>query len=87
MMVTFVSQCEKNALKKTRRVLDAFANRIHHSRTFVTNHTVSGHTRIHGAVVYVQVGSADSTERDFNPGFTRSGFLRLILTDRETFIS
>nr|MBF4295578.1 DEAD/DEAH box helicase [Vibrio anguillarum] len=23
MMVTFVSQCEKNALKKTRRVLDA----------------------------------------------------------------
>lgn len=28
MMVTFVSQCEKNALSKTRRVLDAFANRI-----------------------------------------------------------
>ena len=28
MMVTFVSQCEKNALKKTRRVLDSFANRI-----------------------------------------------------------
>lgn len=28
MMVTFVSQCQKNALKKTRRVLDAFANRI-----------------------------------------------------------
>jgi len=28
MMVTFVSECEKNALKKTRRVLDAFANRI-----------------------------------------------------------
>ena len=28
MMVVFVSQCEKNALKKTRRVLDAFANRI-----------------------------------------------------------
>lgn len=28
MMVTFVSQCEKNALKKTRRVLDAYANRI-----------------------------------------------------------
>lgn len=28
MMVTFVSQCEKNALKKSRRVLDAFANRI-----------------------------------------------------------
>lgn len=27
-MVTFVSQCEKRALKKTRRVLDAFANRI-----------------------------------------------------------
>lgn len=27
-MVTFVSQCEKNSLKKTRRVLDAFANRI-----------------------------------------------------------
>lgn len=28
MMVTFVSQCEKNALPKTRRVLDSFANRI-----------------------------------------------------------
>lgn len=28
MMVTFVSQCEKNSLKKTRRVLDAFADRI-----------------------------------------------------------
>ena len=28
MMVIFVSQCEKNALPKTRRVLDAFANRI-----------------------------------------------------------
>ena len=27
-MVTFVSQCEKKALKRTRRVLDAFANRI-----------------------------------------------------------
>ncbi len=28
MMVTFISQCQKNALKKTRRVLDAFADRI-----------------------------------------------------------
>jgi CRISPR-associated endonuclease/helicase Cas3 len=28
MMVTFVSQCEKKSLSKTRRVLDAFANRI-----------------------------------------------------------
>lgn len=28
MMVTFISQCEKNALKKSRRVIDAFANRI-----------------------------------------------------------
>jgi len=28
MIVTFISQCEKNALKKTRRVLDSFANRI-----------------------------------------------------------
>lgn len=28
MMVLFVSQCEKNALAKTRRVLDAFADRI-----------------------------------------------------------
>ena len=28
MIVTFLSQCEKNALKKTRRVLDSFANRI-----------------------------------------------------------
>ena len=28
MMVTFVSQCEKKALSRTRRVLDSFANRI-----------------------------------------------------------
>ncbi|MEN9898186.1 MAG: type CRISPR-associated helicase Cas3 [Pseudomonadota bacterium] len=28
MMVSFVSQCEKKALNRTRRVLDAFANRI-----------------------------------------------------------
>ena len=28
MMVTFISQCEKKALMRTRRVLDAFANRI-----------------------------------------------------------
>lgn len=28
MMVTFVSQCQKKSLSKTRRVLDAFANRI-----------------------------------------------------------
>jgi CRISPR-associated endonuclease/helicase Cas3 len=28
MMVTLISQCEKKALKRTRRVLDSFANRI-----------------------------------------------------------
>ncbi len=28
MMVTFVSQCEKKALSRTRKVLDAFADRI-----------------------------------------------------------
>jgi len=28
MMVTFISQCQKKSLNKTRRVLDAFANRI-----------------------------------------------------------
>ncbi|MDK4706853.1 CRISPR-associated helicase Cas3' [Kingella negevensis] len=28
MLVTFISQCEKKALNRTRRVLDAFANRI-----------------------------------------------------------
>lgn len=28
MLVTFVSQCEKKSLKRTRRILDAFANRI-----------------------------------------------------------
>ncbi len=27
-MVVFVSQCEKKALARTRRVLDAFADRI-----------------------------------------------------------
>ena len=39
MMVTFVSQCQKKALNKTRRVLDAFANRIGDNtwQTVITN--------------------------------------------------
>lgn len=39
MMVIFVSQCEKKALNKTRRVLDAFANRIGDKtwQTVITN--------------------------------------------------
>lgn len=39
MIVTFISQCEKKALKKTRRVLDAFANRIGSNtwQTVITN--------------------------------------------------
>ena len=39
MMVTFVSQCEKKSLTKTRRVLDAFANRIGDNtwQTIITN--------------------------------------------------
>lgn len=41
MMVTFVSECEKKALARTRRVLDAFANRIG-SRTWQTVMTEDG---------------------------------------------
>ncbi len=41
MMVTFVSQCEHKALNRTRRVLDAFANRIG-SRTWQTVITDEG---------------------------------------------
>ena len=39
MMVTFISQCEKKALSKTRRVLDSFANRIGDNtwQTVITN--------------------------------------------------
>jgi CRISPR-associated endonuclease/helicase Cas3 len=39
MMVTFVSQCEKKSLNRTRRVLDAFANRIGNRtwQTVITN--------------------------------------------------
>ena len=40
-MVTFVSQCEHKALNRTRRVLDAFANRIG-SRTWQTVITDEG---------------------------------------------
>ncbi len=38
-MVTFVAQCEKKALNKSRRVLDAFANRIGNRtwQTVITN--------------------------------------------------
>ena len=46
MMVTFVSQCEKNALKKTRRVLDAFANRIG-DNTWQTIITQEGLVAVH----------------------------------------
>ena len=31
MIVTFISQCEKKALQRTRLVLDAFADRIGHN--------------------------------------------------------
>lgn len=41
MMVTFISECEKKALPKTRRVLDAFANRIG-ERTWQTVITEEG---------------------------------------------
>lgn len=41
MMVTFVSECEKKALIRTRRVLDAFADRIG-SRTWQTVITEEG---------------------------------------------
>jgi len=41
MMVTFISQCEKKSLPKTRRVLDAFASRIG-SRTWQTVITQEG---------------------------------------------
>ncbi len=41
MMVTFVAECEKKALPRTRRVLDAFANRIG-SRTWQTVITEDG---------------------------------------------
>jgi CRISPR-associated endonuclease/helicase Cas3 len=41
MMVTFVCECEKKALMRTRRVLDAFANRIG-SRTWQTVITEDG---------------------------------------------
>jgi CRISPR-associated endonuclease/helicase Cas3 len=39
MLVTFVSQCEKKALNRSRRVLDAFANRIGNRtwQTVITN--------------------------------------------------
>lgn len=41
MMVTFISECEKKALIKTRRVLDSFANRIG-NRTWQTIITSDG---------------------------------------------
>lgn len=41
MIVTFISQCEKKSLNKTRRVLDAFANRIG-NRTWQTPITTEG---------------------------------------------
>lgn len=47
MIVTFISQCEKNALPRTRRVLDAFANRIG-ERTWQTAITMEGLKTVRG---------------------------------------
>ena len=41
MIVTFISQCDKKAINRTRRVLDAFANRIG-ERTWQTIITEDG---------------------------------------------
>jgi len=41
MIVTFISECEKKSLNKTRRVLDAFADRIG-QRTWQTIITLEG---------------------------------------------
>ena len=41
MLVTFISECEKKALNRTRRVLDAFANRIGNN-TWQTAITMEG---------------------------------------------
>lgn len=41
MLITFVSECKKNALLRTKRVLDAFANRIG-ERTWQTIITQEG---------------------------------------------
>ena len=46
MIVTFVSQCEKSALKRTRRVLDTFANRIGNN-TWQTVITKEGLLAVH----------------------------------------
>lgn len=46
MIVTFISQCEKNSLKKTRRILDAFANRIG-DNVWQTNITKEGLKTVH----------------------------------------
>lgn len=46
MMVTFISECEKKALARTRRVLDSFANRIG-SRTWQTVITDQGLQAVH----------------------------------------
>lgn len=45
MMVNFISQCEKKALSRTRRVLDAFANRIG-NKTWQTAITEDGLTAV-----------------------------------------
>ena len=46
MIVTFVSECEKKALKRSRRVLDAFADRIGHN-TWQTVITEEGLDAVH----------------------------------------
>ncbi len=62
MMVTFVSQCEKNALKKTRRVLDAFANRIGDNvwQTLITQDGLNAVKKLSWSSVHCRTGSLES---------------------------
>jgi hypothetical protein len=72
MMVTFVSQCQKKALNRTRRVLDAFANRIG-SNTWQTVITEDG-------LVSRRTGGLESQGRSRNrcsPVSRRTGGLEM----------
>jgi CRISPR-associated endonuclease/helicase Cas3 len=98
-MVTFISQCEKKALPRTRRVLDAFANRIG-DRTWQTIITEDGLITVknllkksvtkNSAVSCHWLRSRSRSELVWIVGnrncFNQQGFVPVNLTSKELFM-
>ncbi|MEC7838559.1 MAG: CRISPR-associated endonuclease Cas3'', partial [Chlamydiota bacterium] len=99
MIVTFISQCKKKALRRTRRVLDAFANRIG-ERTWQTVITEDGLLAVkkllrataskNTAVACHRIRSRKRSELTWivgsESGFNSAGFVPVNITQKKLFM-